>query len=141
MKPVTRRIACVFVLVAATTCACAQPESGTPESSVTTETSVVLPPSAPVEPAQESGPAEQIPAEQIPAERITVPIVIGMDHQHAQDTMQAAGLYNLREHDGSGEGRMLVWDRNWETISQDPPAGTTVSPDTVITLTAVKKTD
>lgn len=135
MKPVTRRIASALVLVAATTCACAQPESGTPDTSVTTEvtteTSVVLPPSAPVEPAQEPAPAE----------RITVPGVVGMDHQQAQDTLQAAGLYNLRENDGSGEGRLLVWDRNWETVAQDPPAGTTVSPDTVITLTAVKKSD
>lgn len=40
--------------------------------------------------------------------------------------MQRAGLYNLREADGTG---------------QDPAAGTEVPADAVITLTAVKYTD
>lgn len=76
-----------------------------------------------------------------PVRLITVPDVSGMNHQQAQDTMQAAGLYNLREVDGTGQGRALVVDRNWVQVGQDPPAGTQVRPDTVITLTAVKYTD
>jgi beta-lactam-binding protein with PASTA domain len=72
---------------------------------------------------------------------ITVPDVSGMNHQQAQDTMQAAGLYNLREVDGKGLGRALVVDRNWVQVGQDPPAATNVSKDTVITLTAIKYTD
>jgi hypothetical protein len=72
---------------------------------------------------------------------IKVPDVSGMNHQDAQDTMQRAGLYNLREVDGTGQGRMLVLDRNWVQTGQDPAAGTEVAPDTVITLTAVKYTD
>lgn len=72
---------------------------------------------------------------------ITVPDVSGMNHQQAQDTMQAAGLYNLREVDGTGQGRALIVDRNWVQVGQDPPAGTRVRPDTVVTLTAVKYTD
>ncbi len=75
------------------------------------------------------------------AELITVPDVSGLNHQQAQDTMQAAGLYNLREVDGKGLGRMLVVDSNWVQVGQDPPAGTKVTPGTVITLTAVKYTD
>jgi hypothetical protein len=55
--------------------------------------------------------------------------------------MQAAGLYNLREVDGKGLGRALVVDRNWVQVGQDPPAGTNVPKDTVITLTAIKYTD
>jgi len=55
--------------------------------------------------------------------------------------MQAAGLYNLREVDGKGLGRLLVIDRNWVQTGQDPAPGTEVTPDTVITLTAVKYTD
>ncbi|KAA9165023.1 PASTA domain-containing protein [Amycolatopsis acidicola] len=74
-------------------------------------------------------------------ELITVPDVSGMNHQQAQDTMQAAGLFNLREVDGKGLGRALVVDRNWVQVAQDPPAGSRVPPDTVITLTAVKYTD
>ncbi|WP_020645320.1 PASTA domain-containing protein [Amycolatopsis balhimycina] len=72
---------------------------------------------------------------------IKVPDVSGMNHQDAQDTMQRAGLYNLREVDGTGQGRMLVLDRNWVQTGQDPAPGTEVTPDTVITLTAVKYTD
>ena len=76
-----------------------------------------------------------------PAKLIKVPDVSGMNHQDAQDAMQRAGLYNLREVDGTGQGRALVIDRNWRQTGQDPAAGTEVGPDTVITLTAVKYTD
>ncbi|SFW77658.1 PASTA domain-containing protein [Amycolatopsis australiensis] len=72
---------------------------------------------------------------------IKVPDVSGMNHQDAQDTMHRAGLHHLREVDGTGQGRMLVVDRNWVQTGQDPAAGTEVPPDTVITLTAVKYTD
>jgi PASTA domain len=76
-----------------------------------------------------------------PAKRIKVPDVSGMNHQDAQDAMQRAGLYNLREVDGTGRGRALVIDRNWVQTAQDPPPGTEVGADAVITLTAVKYTD
>ncbi|MGC7094425.1 PASTA domain-containing protein [Amycolatopsis lurida] len=76
-----------------------------------------------------------------PAATITVPDVSGMNHQDAQNAMQAAGLYNLREVDGKGLGRALLVDRNWVQTGQSPPAGTKVAPDAVITLTAVKYTD
>lgn len=72
---------------------------------------------------------------------IKVPDVSGMNHQDAQNAMQRAGLYNLREVDGTGQGRALVIDRNWVQTAQDPPPGTEVSPDAVITLTAIKYTD
>ncbi|MDQ0379166.1 PASTA domain-containing protein [Amycolatopsis thermophila] len=86
-------------------------------------------------------PVSAPPAPAGSAELVTVPDVSGMNHQQAQDTMQAAGLYNLREVDGKGLGRTLVVDRNWVQVGQDPPAGTKVTPDTVITLTAIKYTD
>ncbi len=76
-----------------------------------------------------------------PAKRVKVPDVSGMNHQDAQDAMQKAGLYNLREVDGTGQGRLLVIDRNRVQTGQDPAAGTEVPADAVITLTAVKKTD
>ncbi|UOX84498.1 PASTA domain-containing protein [Amycolatopsis sp. FBCC-B4732] len=76
-----------------------------------------------------------------PAPLVKVPDVSGMNHQDAQDAMQRAGLYNLREVDGSGQGRMLVIDRNWVQTGQDPAPGTEVRADAVITLTAVKYTD
>jgi hypothetical protein len=138
-----RNLALVVVAVAATASACGSAGSTTPESTVTQ--TVTVPPSAGAVPPADDNPAEDAPAEnptaEAPAAKISVPAVVGMNHQAAQDTMQAAGLYNLREHDGSGQNRLLIWDRNWTTIAQDPPAGTLVSPDAVITLTAVKKSD
>ena len=69
---------------------------------------------------------------------IKVPNVVGKDHQLAQDTMQAAGLYSLAEEDASGQDRMLLLDRNWTTVKQRPKAGKCVSEDTEIMLSAVK---
>lgn len=69
---------------------------------------------------------------------IKVPDVSGMNHQDAQDVMQAAGLYNLREVDSSGKKRMMIIDRNWCQTEQDPKPGTVVSAGTVITLYADK---
>jgi hypothetical protein len=117
MRTTVRGLALVFVAVAATASACAGTDSTGPDQIVTTS------------------------PDQTVTTRKTVPAVVGMDHQTAQDTMQAAGFYNLREYDGSGQNRLLVWDRNWKTIAQDPPAGSVVSTDAEITLTAVKKTD
>lgn len=76
-----------------------------------------------------------------PAKLIKVPDVSGMNHQDAQNAMQRAGLYNLREVDGTGQGRALVIDRNWRQTGQDPAPGTEVPADAVITLTAVKYDD
>lgn len=87
-------------------------------------------------------------AETVPAETeqsgsamsgsIRVPNVVGKDHQLAQDTMQAEGLYNLSEEDATGQGRLLLWDRNWTVVSQEPPAGTLVSEDHTIILRSKK---
>ena len=60
-------------------------------------------PEAEAEPAPESEPKPE--AESSGGGDITVPNVTGKDHQLAQDTMQAAGLYNLREEDATGQDR------------------------------------
>jgi hypothetical protein len=72
------------------------------------------------------------------AEMCTVPNVVGMVHQDAQDTMQRAGLYILMEEDATGQGRMLVMDRNWVTTKQSEPAGSKVDCVTEILLHAKK---
>lgn len=69
---------------------------------------------------------------------VTVPNVVGKDHQLAQDTMQSAGLYSLDEKDATGQGRALLFDRNWTTVEQDPAAGACVPEDTTVTLSAKK---
>ncbi|WP_410661180.1 PASTA domain-containing protein [Amycolatopsis sp. lyj-112] len=104
---------------------CGAPNSRPGAPATVTETSVSVQP-----PAATSAPAA--------AGLVTVPDVSGMNHQDAQDAMQAAGLYNLREVDGTGKGRMLVMDRNWVQTGQDPAPGKKVAADAVITLTAVK---
>lgn len=109
--------------------ACGTPSSVTP-STDTPSTDTATP--------AHQGSGAQTSAGKEPA---VVPDVSGMNHQQAQDAMQAAGLYNLREVDGKGLGRVLVVDKNWVQTGQSPAAGATVDPDTVITLTAVKYDD
>jgi PBP1b-binding outer membrane lipoprotein LpoB len=72
------------------------------------------------------------------AKTCTVPDVVGMIHQTAQDTMQAAGLFLLSEEDASGQGRLLINDRNWKTTAQSVAAGTVVDCNTRIKLSATK---
>jgi beta-lactam-binding protein with PASTA domain len=67
-----------------------------------------------------------------------VPNVVCRDLQTAQDTMQAAGFYNLGSEDGTGQGRAQVADRNWVVIAQSARAGTRPDPGTRVVLRAVK---
>jgi hypothetical protein len=75
------------------------------------------------------------------AAKITLPNVVGKDLQFAQDTMQAAGLYNLTSHDSTGQARLQVLDRNWVVTDQTPAAGSRVAADQLIDLGARKFTD
>ena len=68
-----------------------------------------------------------------------MPNVVGLDHQAAQNALQGEGLYALDEKDCSGQDRLLLFDRNWEVVKTDPPAGTKVSEATTITLCSVKQ--
>ncbi|WP_410616987.1 PASTA domain-containing protein [Amycolatopsis sp. lyj-109] len=113
----------VALLLGTGLAACGASPPGSPASTGTAATGTTAPPAT------------------TSAALIKVPDVSGMNHQDAQNAMQRAGLYNLREVDGTGQGRALVLDRNWVQTGQSPSAGTEVSPDTVITLTAVKYTD
>jgi beta-lactam-binding protein with PASTA domain len=67
-----------------------------------------------------------------------VPNVVGLNHQLAQDTMQAAGFYNLTEEDASGQGRLLINDRNWVVVTQQPAGGIHAAADTTIILRSKK---
>ena len=75
------------------------------------------------------------------AAKIIVPNVVGKDLQLAQDTMQAAGLYNLTSHDSTGQARLQVLDRNWLVTDQTPAPGSRVAADQLIDLGARKFTD
>jgi beta-lactam-binding protein with PASTA domain len=67
-----------------------------------------------------------------------VPDVVCRDLQTAQDTLQAAGFYNLRSEDGSGQARVQVIDENWVVIAQSARPGTTAGRFERIVLRAVK---
>jgi hypothetical protein len=64
----------------------------------------------------------------------TVPDVVGLDLQSAQDELQAAGFYNLGSHDVTGESSFQVLDRNWEVVEQIPEAGEEASIDQRVEL-------
>ncbi|WP_084219446.1 PASTA domain-containing protein [Spirillospora albida] len=70
--------------------------------------------------------------------KVRVPRVVGMNHQKAQNIMQAAGFFLLREKDATGQDRMLLWDRNWIVVRQSPKPGTVVSTERMITLYSKK---
>ncbi|SDI22176.1 PASTA domain-containing protein [Sinosporangium album] len=94
-------------------------------------------PAAPAAPAAPEAPEAPAKADKVKV----IPNVVGMNHQRAQDRLQAAGFYRLREVDATGQKRLMVWDRNWVVQSQSPKAGSRASSETVITLYSKKKTD
>ena len=126
-----------FVLAAAG-CGSSDEEAAAPAETVTVEkTETEKAPAPKPKPKAKKPPAEP-ESEGGGGGGVAVPNVVGKNHQLAQDTMQAAGFYALDEEDATGQGRLLLYDRNWVTVSQDPPAGTVASPDTTITLSAKK---
>jgi beta-lactam-binding protein with PASTA domain len=100
------------------------------------------PPSAPQPPAPAEAVVGQtvVPGTKAPSGNL-VPNVVGMNHQQAQDTLQAAGFYVLGEEDATGKGRNLVLDRNWVVVEQIPKAGTVLDPKQKITLRSKKNDD
>ena len=87
--------------------------------------------------AEDPTPADE-PQVDPPAKKVVVPNVVGMNHQAAQNRMQAAGLYMLDEEDATGLGRLLLYDRNWVVVGQSPAPGRRVSENRTITLRAKK---
>lgn len=131
----------VLVLVLGLGVIAACGDSGNIET-VTVEREVVR--EATPDPTEEPTPDEaEVTPEQDTAEDtgggdIRVPNVEGKDHQLAQDTMQAAGLYNLAEEDATGQDRLMLIDRNWTVVEQKPRAGERVNADTTIILRSKK---
>jgi len=96
---------------------------------------------APEEPADAAEPEAALPQDGTDggvADAAVVPDVVGLNHQLAQDTLQANGFYFLQEEDATGQGRMLLYDRNWVVVSQSVPAGTSAATTTTITLASKK---
>jgi hypothetical protein len=125
------RVIAMAALIALALTGCGTEVSATPPAPPTSPAAV------PVTSASPEASVAPTPARP-PVRLIKIPAVVGKNHQLAQDTMQAAGLYNLREEDATGQGRLLIWDRNWVVVRQTPSAGRRVRPETVITLFSKK---
>lgn len=85
-----------------------------------------------------TAPGAEAAAASASASATTVPSLVGLGLQTAQDTAQAAGFSNLTSHDASGHGRMQILDRNWKVCDQTPAAGDRVDDGVKIDLGAVK---
>ncbi|WP_329087908.1 PASTA domain-containing protein [Actinomadura citrea] len=130
MRRLTIHAALLAAALAVTAC------GGTAENAAPAKTVTVAPPSAtaPVSTPTVSPSSTKVPA----AKKVRVPNVVGKNHQTAQNIMQAAGLWMLQEEDATGQGRMLILDRNWQVVRQKPKAGTSVAPEATIILYSKK---
>ena len=80
---------------------------------------VVEPSAIPVSEAVAEPESAEVPVAAV----ATMPNVVCMDLQAAQNEIQAAGVFFSRSEDASGEGRMQINDSNWIVVDQSPGAG------------------
>ena len=73
--------------------------------------------------------------------KFTMPKVVGMNLQLAQDLLQSKGSYILDQVDHKGLLRIQVLDSNWKVCKQSPSPGKVVLASTVVTLSSVKLTE
>lgn len=124
------------LLVVATACSGG---ADPPPTTLPPATTTVVPSPTTVPPTTQAVPATApLPTAAPVAKTGTVPNVVGIDLQLAQDTLQAAGFYALQSHDATGQGRLQVLDRNWTVVDQNPLGGTVMSLSEVVDLGAVK---
>lgn len=72
------------------------------------------------------------------ATSFTMPSLVGMGLQDAQDALQSQGSYLLDQQDASGLGRLQMIDSNWKVCTQSPAAGSEVGIQSTVQLGAVK---
>jgi hypothetical protein len=68
----------------------------------------------------------------------TMPNVVGVVLQTAQDKLQFLGSYVMDQQDAGGLDRLQLLDSNWRVCSQSPHPGTRVSATDTVTLASVK---
>jgi len=71
----------------------------------------------------------------------TMPKVVGMNLQLAQDLLQSLGSYGILQDDFKGLNRFQVLDSNWKVCKQSPSPGKKVSTSIIVTLSSVKLTE
>jgi hypothetical protein len=131
--PVAALVVAVLVVIALINSNDDEPASGSGTDPV-----IAAEPEARADAAEPEAALPQDSADGGVADMAVVPDVVGLDHQLAQDTLQASGFYLLQEEDATGQGRMLLYDRNWVVVSQSAPAGTSAATTTAITLYSKK---
>lgn len=133
MRPLP--LAAVVLAAAVLAAGCELEPEAAPAAPPVTVTETAPPPAAksgPTVPPSSPSPSPSV------AKKVRVPRVVGLNHQVAQDRMQAAGLFKLVEEDATGLNRLLLWDRNWVVVKQSPRAGKTVTEDATIILYSKK---
>ena len=73
--------------------------------------------------------------------KFTMPKLVGMNLQLAQDLLQSKGSYILDQEDFKGLSRFQINDSNWKVCKQSPAPGKSVPVSSVVTLYSVKLTE
>jgi hypothetical protein len=68
----------------------------------------------------------------------TMPKLVGVNLQTAQDTLQSFGSYLLGQIDATGAHRSQLVDKDWKVCSQTPKPGTKIAIIALVTLRSVK---
>jgi hypothetical protein len=137
--PFLALLACALAALVAAGCGSTETVTVTEESEAPPPKTVTEEQPAASKPKKKKRPRPAAaPAQDLGGDVALVPNRVGQDHQLAQDTLQAAGFYLIDETDCSGQDRLLLWDRNWTVVEQEPPGGTEASVDDTITLCSVK---
>ncbi len=120
MNDLCRRAMCAaFALTLLTGCEATAPEGPPSAEALPVGSPAPVPPLAPVS-CPTPPPVLKAPA--IDPGRI--PDVLGVQHQLAQDTLEAAGFSNHSEEDATGAAREVSPDREWVVVEQSPAPGT-----------------
>lgn len=86
-----------------------------------------------------TGACVSVPSDSSTREEAQVPIVVGLDLQEAQDTLQAAGFRDLSSEDARpGESRFQINDSNWIVVGQTPKSCAFVDTDVEVELRVLK---
>ncbi|MDV6263855.1 hypothetical protein [Rhodococcoides yunnanense] len=123
----------VFALSAIVLAGCGSQDSAEPEVSTEVRT-VTVEATAPAPTSIERIviPDASVPESAVPEPTasepvlVSMPPVVCMNLQSAQNAIQAVGVFFSRSEDASGEGRMQVNDSNWIVVEQSPAPGTLV---------------
>lgn len=113
-------------------------ETATAAVATETEVSTTEPPTTEAPTTEAPPPMTHATATTAPPEEpATMPDVVCMNLQDAQNKIQDAGVFFSRSTDATGRGRSQILDRNWIVVAQTPDPGTPIGEGDAV-LSAVK---